>query len=237
MSGTADGLVVFEGSADLAVLNARLPALFLANARASERFWEFFAANIRNKNTRRAYYRAACRFSDWCEGRNLFDLAMVKPMDVAAFIEKLQTTHSKPTVKQHLVALRMLFDWLVVGHIMELNPAHSVRGPKHVVKKGKTPVLVADEARTLLDSIDTSTVMGLRDRAIIALMAYTFARVGAATAMKVEDYFVQGRRSQIRLYEKGGKVITVPAHHNLDEYLANSIAHLDVLTILNRFNS
>jgi integrase/recombinase XerD len=219
MSGTVDGFVVFEGSADLAVLNARLPALFLASAKASERFWEFFAANIRNKNTRRAYYRAACRFSDWCEGRDLFDLAMVKPMYVAAFIEKLQATHSKPTVKQHLAALRMLFDWLVVGHIMELNPAHSVRGPKHVVKKGKTPVLMADEARVLLDSIDTSTVVGLRDRAIIALMAYTFARVGAATAMKVEDYFVQGRRSQIRLYEKGGKVITVPAHHNLDEYL------------------
>lgn len=113
----------------------------------------------------------------------------------------------------------MLFDWLVVGHVMGVNPAHSVRGPKHVVKKGKTPVLITDEARALLDSIDTSTVMGLRDRAIIALMAYTFARVGAATAMKVEDYFVQGRRSQIRLSEKGGKVITVPAHHNLEEYM------------------
>jgi site-specific recombinase XerD len=219
MSGTPDGLVVLEEPADVVVLKARLPALFLANAKASERFWEFFAANIRNKNTRRAYYRAACRFSDWCEGRGLFDLAMVKPMDVAAFIEKVQATHSKPTVKQHLAALRMLFDWLVVGHVMDVNPAHSVRGPKHVVKKGKTPVLITDEARTLLDSIDTSTVMGLRDRAIIALMAYTFARVGAATAMKVEDYFVQGRRSHIRLHEKGGKVITVPAHHNLDEYM------------------
>ena len=125
MSGTADGLVVIEQPADLAVLNARLPALFLVNATASERFWEFFAVNIRNKNTRRAYYRAACRFSDWCEGRDLFDLAMVKPMDVAAFIEKLQATHSKPTVKQHLAALRMLFDWLVVGHIMDVNPARS----------------------------------------------------------------------------------------------------------------
>ena len=70
MSGTADGLVVVEEPADVAVLNARLPALFLANAKASERLWEFFAANIRNKNTRRAYYRAACRFSDWCEGRD-----------------------------------------------------------------------------------------------------------------------------------------------------------------------
>ena len=113
----------------------------------------------------------------------------------------------------------MLFDWLVVGHTLNLNPAHAVRGPKHVVKKGKTPVLTADEARILLDSIDTSSVMGLRDRALIALMAYTFARVGAALAMKVEDYFIQGRRGWVRLHEKGGKRHEVPAHHNLDEYI------------------
>jgi integrase/recombinase XerD len=216
---TSPALISFEGSAELVKLDTRLPALFLADAKSSERFWEFFAANIRNRNTRRAYYKAVCSFSDWCEGRGLFDLAKVKPIHVAAYVEELQRTHSKPTVKQHLAALRMLFDWLVVGHVMDVNPAHSVRGPKHVVKKGKTPVLAADEARILLDSIDTSTVMGLRDRALIALMAYTFARVSAATAMKVEDYFVQGRRSWVRLYEKGGKRHEVPAHHNLDAYI------------------
>lgn len=102
---------------------------------------------------------------------------------------------------------------------LQINPAHSVRGPKHVVKKRKTPVLAADEVRILLDSIDTSTVMSLRDRALIALMTYTFARVSAATAMKVEDYFAQGRRSWVRLYEKGGKRHEVPAHHNLDAYI------------------
>jgi integrase/recombinase XerD len=212
-------LVPLLAPAELAEVEARLPIIFLPDAKSSERFWEFFAVNIRNKNTRHAYYKAACRFSDWCEGRGLFDLAKVKPLHVAAYIEDLQRTHSKPTVKQHLAALRMLFDWLVVGHVVEVNPAHSVRGPKHVVKKGKTPVLAADEARILLDSIDTSTVMGLRDRALIALMAYTFARISAATAIKVEDYFVQGRRSWVRLYEKGGKQHEVPAHHNLDEYI------------------
>src|SRR6202041_3925106 len=86
-------------------------------------------------------------------------------------------------------------------------------------EEGKTPVLAADKSRILLDSIDTSTVMGLRDRALIALMAYTFARVSAATAMKVEDYFVQGRRSWVRLYEKGGKQQELPAHHILDKYI------------------
>ena len=215
---TAPTLIPFVGPGELVTLRAKLPALFLPDAKASERFWEFFAANIRNKNTRRAYYKAACRFSDWCEGRGMFDLSTVKPIHVAAFIEGLQTTHSKPTVKQHLAAPRMLFDWLVVGHTLNVNPAHAVRGPKHVVKKGKTPVLTADEARILLDSIDRSSVMGLRDRALIALMAYTFARVGAALAMKVEDYFIQGRRGWVRLHEKGGKRHEVPAHHNLDEY-------------------
>jgi integrase/recombinase XerD len=102
---------------------------------------------------------------------------------------------------------------------MNVNPAHSVRGPKHVVKKGKTPVLAADEARILLNKIDTSTLIGLRDRALISLMAYTFARIGAAVGMRVEDYFVQGRRGWVRLYEKGGKQHEVPANHNLDEYL------------------
>jgi site-specific recombinase XerC len=97
----------------------------------------------------------------------------------------MQQEHSKPTFKQHLAAIRMLFDWLVVGQVVPLNPATSVRGPKHVVKKGKTPILSAEEARLLLGSLDTSHVVGLRDRALIGLMTYTFARVGAVLAMRV----------------------------------------------------
>ena len=107
----------------------------------------------------------------------------------------------------------MLFDWLVTGHIMEMNPAHSVRGPKYVVKRGKTPVLTNDEARALLDSIDASTLKGLRDRALIGVMVYTFARVNAVISMKVKDYYTQGRRGWIRLHEKGGKEHDVPCHH------------------------
>jgi len=102
-------------------------------------------------------------------------------------------------VKQHLAALRMLFDWLVVGHIIDVNPAHSVRGPKACREERQDAGARADEARILLDGIDTSTVMGLRDRTLIALMANTFARVSAATAMKVEDSFVQGRRGWVRV--------------------------------------
>jgi integrase/recombinase XerD len=130
----------------------------------------------------------------------------------------------------------MLFDWLVTGHVIDVNPAHAVRGPKYVVKKGKTPVLTADEARTLLDSIpivkadeqgaptDQPDRVGLRDRALIGLMAYSFARVGAVLQMKVGDYFVQGRRRWVRLHEKGGKEHDVPCHHNLDHFLDEYIA-------------
>jgi site-specific recombinase XerC len=141
----------------------------------------------------------------------------------------------------HLPGIRMLFDWLVIGQVVPVNPASSVRGPKHVVKKGKTPVLKAVDARRLLDSIMierivgppgqeivTPDVLGLRDRAPIAVMVYTFARVGAVVGMRVEDYYQVGRRSWLRLHEKGGKFHEVPAHHNAEAYLD---AYLEVAGI------
>ena len=131
----------------------------------------------------------------------------------------MPTNDDKPTVKQHLAAIRMLFDWLVTGQVVPINPAHAVRGPKLVVRRGKTAVLSADQARQLLDSIETTTLIGLRDRALIGLMCYTFARVGAAVTMRIEDYYQSGRRSWVRLHEKGGKRHDLPCHHNLDEYL------------------
>jgi len=126
---------------------------------------------------------------------------------------------SAPSVKVELAAIRMLFDWLVVGQVIAVNPASPVRGPKHSVKRGKTPVLSAEEARALIDSVDVSTPVGLRDRALIALMVYTFARVGAALSMRVEDAYVQNRRTWVRLHEKGGKRHEMPCHHNLEAYL------------------
>ena len=150
-----------------------------AGDQAARRFLEFFAATIRNKNTRMAYYRAVLQFFAWCDQHQLGQLVEIEPLHVAAYIEALQKHIAKPSVKQHLAAIRMLFDWLVTGGIVATNPAHAVRGPKHVVKRGKTPVLTPEEARALLDSIDTSTVVGLRDRALISVMTFTFARVGA----------------------------------------------------------
>ena len=95
-------------------------------------------------------------------------------------------------MKQQLAAIRMLFDWLVVGQVMPINPASSVRGPKHVVKTGKTPVLDGGEWRRLIDAIPTETVRDLRDRALIATLTYGFARITAALKMKVEDLRPRG---------------------------------------------
>ena len=132
-----------------------------AGDQAARRFLEFFAATIRNKNTRQAYYRAVVRFFDWCDQHKIGEIADIEPLHVAAYIEALGKDFEKPTVKQHLAAIRMLFDWLVTGQVVATNPAHAVRGPKHVVKTGKTTVLTGEEARELLDSIDTSTLVGL----------------------------------------------------------------------------
>jgi len=131
---TGDGLLVPRVIAD-------------AGDQAARRFLEFFAATIRNKNTRMAYYRACCRFFAWCDHHAIGEIADIEPLHVAAYVEAMAKEFEKPTVKQHLAAIRMLFDWLVTGQVVATNPAHSVRGPKHVVKTGKTTVLTGEQAR------------------------------------------------------------------------------------------
>lgn len=200
------------------------PALFRdAGESAWKRVLEFFAAHIRNRNTREAYGRAVLQFCAWCDEKKL-GLSDLSPFLIAAYIEEVSARLSAPSVKQHLAAVRMLFDYLVIGQILPMNPAAAVRGPKHVVKRGKTPVLDADQARTLLDSIDVSTVGGLRDRAMIGTMVFSFARVSAVIGMNVGDYYADGKRWWLRLHEKGGKFHEVPTHHSAEEYLDAYIA-------------
>jgi integrase/recombinase XerC len=197
-----------------------VPTLIVtADQPTQRRFLEFFAVTIRNPNTRRAYARAVGEFLTWCEMHGVASLAAVQPLHVAGYIEELARERSAPTAKQRLAAIRHLFDWLVIGQIVPTNPAASVRGPAHSVRRGKTPVLAPEEARALLDSLDVTTHAGLRDRALIGLMVFSFARIGAAVQMKVEDVFVQQRRYWVRLHEKGGKRHEMPCHHSLDTYL------------------
>jgi site-specific recombinase XerD len=216
--------IVTPGAPTTTTDTYRVPVLIIhAGEAAGWRYVEFFAANIRNPNTRRAYARACGRFFGWCEDRGL-TLPTIRPVDVAAWVEKLQEKHGAPGVKQQLAAVRMLFDWLITGQVVPANPAAAVRGPKHVVKTGITPVLDAVEWRKLMDSIPTDTVRDLRDRALIATLTYSFARIGAALKMKVEDLQPKGSAWRLRLHEKGGKHHEMPCHHALAEALHAYIA-------------
>ena len=179
------------GQRGLELQGLGLPAVIAREDERTQRsFVEFFVANIRNKNTRKAYAQAVGRFLGWCEVRGV-TLERIDPLVVSAYIE----VHpgSAPTVKQHLAAIRMLFDWLVRHGVLRSNPASVVRGPKYVIKKGKTPVLEAEDARHLLDSIDTGNLKGLRDRAFIGTMLCSFARVGAVVNMELGTTTSAGR--------------------------------------------
>ena len=202
-----------------------LPApIAAAGERAAYRYLEFFTAQIRNPNTRRAYYRNVDDFLAWLDQGGVRTISDVTSVHVALYVEHLGRSQVAPSVKRSLAAIRSLFDWLATGGVLPFNPATAVRGPKFSAKSGKTPVLDPAEARQLLDSIDVTTPAGLRDRALIGLMVYSFARVGAALGMKVEDVFTQNLRLWVRLHEKGGKRHEMPCHHNLESYL---YAYLD----------
>ena len=223
-------LVPASPAGPLAAFADRLPPMIAgSDDRTSWRFVDFFAVTIRNPNTREAYYRAVSRFLDWCEERGLGHLDAIMPIHVAAYVEQLQL--SRASVRQHLSAISRCFDWLVSGGTLDMNPATSVQRPRHVVRVGRTPVLSDDEARTLLESIPTDRIAGLRDRALIGSMLYTFGRVGAVIAMDVEDYRMSNHQRMFLLHEKGGKVHQVPAHHRLVEYLGE---YMDVTGLWDR---
>lgn len=197
--------------------SGRIPSLITgAGPKATESFVEFFASTIPNKNTRTAYLQAVTQFSDWCEERRL-SLNAVSPIVLAAYRE--QHSGSLPTVKQHFSALRMLFAWFVEKGVTDRNPVREVKTAKFSRGEGKTPAFSVEEMKQLFVSFDVESVVGLRDRALIGVMAYTFARVEAATNLRVRDYVQQGRRSFIRLREKGGKEKEIPCHHLLEEYI------------------
>jgi site-specific recombinase XerD len=196
-----------------------LPAI-LADAGPGARFaWEeFLFARLRNHHTRRAYLRAVARFLKWCEKREI-GLQRVSPRDVGQYMDEL--AGALPTKKQHLAALRHFFDQLVTRHAVILNPAASVRGERYQVVEGKTPEITVEQARRLLRSIDTGHAVGLRDRAIIGILVYTAARVGAVAKLRAHDYFDAGDQYCLRFTEKGGKSREIPVRHDLQQFLSN----------------
>jgi site-specific recombinase XerD len=194
-------------------------AIDRAGKEAAKYTLEFFTARIPNPNTREAYGRAVWRFCQWCEGQGV-GLADVSSPTVAAYLEALSAAElGTSSVKQHLAGIRHWLDWLTQRGVLGFNPAAAVRGPRHVVREGKTPVLERDEAKRLLDSLDGADVGSLRDRAILGTMLFGFVRVGAVVRMRVKDFQDEGAGAWLVLHEKGGKHRRIPAHHLVREYL------------------
>ena len=216
------GALGVTGSATVAV--GIVPAAVASAGESGRRAWlDFFTAQIRNRNTRQAYARAAHRLFDWLSEYGIHDVVDIEPVHIAVWLESRMREASRPTVKQELAGIRRLFDWLTVRQVVSSSPAAAVRGPKHTVRRGTTPVLSVAECRRFLRSIPVETIGGLRDRALIATMTYSFARVSAALAMNVKDVFLTDGRLWLRLLEKGGKVLEVPCHHNLETYFRDYI--------------
>jgi len=179
---------------------------------AVRRFSEFLATASRSINTRMAYARAVRLFLDWCEAHGFQSLEQIEPRVVATYVD--QHSGSTPTVKQHLAAIRTFFDWLASGRVIAANPALSVRGPRYVVTGWKTRALTPQQVRTLLDSIDSESIVGRRDRALIATMVYTFARVSAVVALRIHDYYRHGDCWWVRLRGWGGQPHILPVHRH-----------------------
>jgi integrase len=202
---------------------AAVPAPLASTPGGRQSYLEFFIATIRNRYTRRNYLLACNRFLTWAESRGL-QMRQITAVVIATYLEQLAREVATPTVRLHLAAIRELFAYLTVTGVIPFSPATVVRGPKYSVRTGKTPVLTAEQTRQLFEAIDTSSLIGLRDRALIATMAYTFARISATLNLKVEDYREERDQRWLRLHEKGGKVHDVPCHPQLVEYLDAWIA-------------
>ncbi len=198
------------------------PVLIKEGGGASQyAYSEFMDAELENEHTRKSYRHAIDRFLRHAKMQGV-SLQTISPAMVGKYIRELRTTRgkeaSKATRKVHLAAIRQLFDRLVMRHAVVLNPAASVKGPK-LVSEGKTPAVSTEQARAVLNSIDTSNPVGLRDRAIIAVLIYTAARAGAVAKLKRKDLYSDGTQHLLRFDEKGGKVRDIPVRHDLEEYL------------------
>lgn len=184
---------------------------------------EFFFGRLRNRHTRAAYLGAVRRFLAWAEARGL-ELARITPGEVGLYFDELRARTSIATGKQHLSALRHFFDGLVTRHAILLNPALSVRGERYQVVEGKTPEIGIEDARRLLASIETASVIGLRDRAVISVLIYTAARAGAVAQLRRGDYYRAGEQWMLHFEEKGGKSREIPVRHDLQELLRAYLA-------------
>ena len=217
--------LVKTGSGPLAVANLPISAVAIAvlekTSNAGFAAEEFFKASINNEHTRRAYGRIVDRFLVWCDERGLA-LHNVTPGLAGEYMASIEG--SAPTKNQALAALRRFYDALVQRHAAPLNSFATVRGVKHSVTEGKTAEISIEQARKLFRSIDVSSPMGLRDRAILGVLAYTGARVGAVAKLRLSDYRDTGEQRTLRFREKGGKDREIPVRHDLEGWINEYVA-------------
>ena len=200
-----------------------IPRIVTDAGNAARFAWEeFFFGKIRSQHTRRAYHRAVRNFLAWCEERNL-PLTAISPADVGVHLDELELAPASK--KQVLAGLRHFFDGLVTRHAIALNPAASVRAERYQVMEGKTPEITVKQARALLKSIDTTDIVALRDKCIIAILIYTAARVGAVAKLKQKDFYDAGEQHCIRFHDKGGKSREIPVRHDLQLLLADYLRY------------
>jgi site-specific recombinase XerD len=191
-----------------------LPLLVERSGQAGRFAWEeFFYAEHHNPHTQKAYLRAVKRFLAWAEEKGV-ELPAITPGMVGQYLAALGGSAANRNL--HLSALRGFFDRLVNRHVVILNPAASVKGVKETVVEGKTPEISVEQARALLASIDTGTLVGLRDRAILATLAYTACRAGAVAKLRLGDFQFDGSQFTLRFLEKGGKSREIPVRHDLE---------------------
>ena len=181
---------------------------------------EFFFGTIRNEHTRRAYLHAVKLFLNWAEKHGGGELTQIAPWHVGKYFEELAATTSIATRNQHLSALRHFFDGMVTRHAIVLNPALSVRGERYTAVEGKTPEISIDQARQLLASLDTTHVIGLRDRAILAILVYTSSRAGAVAKLRRGNFYNAGQQWMLHFSEKGGKSREIPVRGDLQELIS-----------------
>jgi site-specific recombinase XerD len=200
-----------------------LPSLVVvAHERTQRRIFEFFISQLPNDNTRKAYTQAITQFAQWLAPMGA-SIETATPEIVALYLQwslkKREPIVSLPTIKQHLCALSRMYEFLKDDDIVTKNPVAGVKRPRYTVTRGKTPDFSNEEIRAVIECIDASTLIGSRDRALMGVMLYSFARVSAALALDLGDYFAKGRQMWLRLHEKRGKIHEVPVHHKLEEYL------------------
>jgi integrase/recombinase XerD len=224
MTDAKNEIAVYDGAQagelirpDEPVTARNAPAIVKAAGRAAEFAWEeFFQAELANAHTRKNYMHAVRGFLAWVEDRGL-DLPRITPADVGEYFQGLDL--AVPTKKLHLAALRRFFDRLVNRHVAVINPAATVKAERYSVVEGKTPEIAAEQARALLKSIDISNPVGLRDRAVLAVLVYTAARVGAVAKLTVKNLAHDGAQYTLRFSEKGGKSREIPVRHDMEQFL------------------